>query len=227
MSQRSIFLFIIISLVSILILQKLIGNQLLVYYNNLATNIHYIHSNNYTVYIIYTLIYLILVAIGLPLIGPLSLIGGRFFGMYWATLLSLISIVIGSIFYVYALKFFFKKYLHTNANTLLNKFQKNISIYGYWYFLVLHFMVMVPLCVINTMIALEKIPFLTFATITFIGSIPAVALYSYAGDTLGSIHTFADILEPKFVIATLLCILIASIPILMTYIKKHKERLQP
>lgn len=164
---------------------------------------------------LYILFYIATVFIGLPIVVPISMLGGYLFGLWRGILYSLIGATIGSTGYFLLIKRT-RVIRHIRTSTeRLTQFQHSLHTYGPFYLLFLHFITIVPYIAINTLAALSHVPLSTFIWTTAVAAVPGLFLYSFAGTQLHTITSTGDIIKPPFFLALLLLALLALLPIII------------
>ena len=98
-------------------------------------------------------------------------------------------------------------------------FKKQMDVHGVNYILMLHFVTVVPYFVINTLAALSDISLVTFVWATIVGSIPIISVYAFAGRQLSYIQSVGDIFSPPIILAFVLLIVLACMPIILKRLK--------
>lgn len=183
----------------------------------------FLEKNYWNAVGIYIGIYAILVAVGVPSVAPLTLLGGFLFGVLSGAAYAVISGTIGSLVTFLFIRYLFGAVLQKRYKERLQRFNKQIQEHGVNYLLMLHFLSVVPYFVINSLAALTNISFWTFLWTTVIGSIPLALIYSFAGLQLSNIESARDIFSPSLIILLFLLVLLALMPIL---IRKYRRRLR-
>ena len=163
-------------------------------------------ANYYFSVAIYMLIYFIVIAFALPATGPMSLIGGFLFGAIRCTIYATIAATAGATISFLFLRTVFRKTIADKYANQLNKFRKGIDEYGSFYLLILHFLLVLPFFLINSLAALADISLLSFMWTTALGIIPAAFIYAFAGQQITTIQSADDILSAKVIIALVLLI---------------------
>lgn len=175
---------------------------------------HYLFS-----VLLYITIFSIIVACGLPLIFPLSLVGGFLYGLIPGLLFATLSCLIGSLFCFVVLRYVIGDWVKSWHNQRINRFNQQINTYGHSYLLMLHFLSVVPIFVINLLAAVAKVPLKTVAWVTIVGTLPLNFVCVLAGKQLSSIHSYKDIFSPTILALLALLILIACAPMIIRKFK--------
>ena len=120
-------------------------------------------------------------------------------------------------------RYVLSNYVGTWYGDRVEKFKAQITTQGASYLLMLHFVIVVPYFVINTLAAATDISLFTFVWTTLVGSIPIVSVYAFAGRQLSYINKIGDIFSPTIIIAFMLLILMACMPIIIRRFKKSVD----
>lgn len=155
---------------------------------------------------IYMLIYFIMIALSLPATAPMSLIGGFLFGVLRCTMYATIAATAGATISFLLLRTVFRTTIADKYANQLNKFRTGIDEYGSFYLLILHFLIVFPFFVINSLATLADIPLWTFVWTTALGFLPAAFIYAFAGQQITTIQSAWDILSVRVIIALVLLI---------------------
>lgn len=169
--------------------------------------------------LVYVALFSIIVACGLPLILPLSLIGGFLYGLIPGLIFATLSCLIGSMFSFIVLRYVISDWVRGWHNERINQFNQQVRKYGYSYLLMLHFLSVIPIFVINLLAAVAKVPLKTVAWVTILGTFPLNFLCVMAGRELSTITSFKDIFSPTILFFLALLVLIAVFPIIMRKLK--------
>ena len=159
--------------------------------------------------------YTLAMAASLPVVAPFSLLGGFLFETIPGACFSALSAVIGSIIYVVVFRHFFAASMHEQFKDQLEKFKKNMNVYGKSYLLILHFLAIVPFFMINTLAALADLSLWDVCWTTMVGSGPIFLLLALSGRELAHIQSIGDIFSPQFIIALVLLVALACMPIII------------
>lgn len=174
----------------------------------------------------YILLFSFIIACSLPLTGPLTLLGGFLFGVAQGSLFSVLAATAGCTIAFLLLR----KGMHEVANSRYHKytdrlsiFNKNIARYGVSYLLIMHFSTIVPYAFINVLAAMANISLATVVWTTAIGFIPTALVYTFASSRLLKISSMSDIFSFKVMLAFVLLILLALVPIFIRRIFRGKK----
>lgn len=187
------------------------------------------------------LIYITATALSFPAAWLLTVTIALIFGWVTTSLIVLISATIGaSILFLiarYALEEFFKQ----RAGNILNKMAKGFREDAVSYMLFLRMAPIFPFTLVNVVPAILGVPFTTFFWTTFVGIIPGVVAYSYAGEGLRSIVveraeacasgiapcgeplTPGDLVTTQILIAFVLLAIVSLIPVVLKRVRASKS----
>jgi len=171
--------------------------------------------------IIYSLTYIVIVALSIPIATFLTVFSGVVFGTVLGTIATVISASIGACFIFLTVK-------HSFGDTLLKKdipiktlkkIQDNIKTNEVYYLLFARIVPIFPFALVNIAPATIGVKSWTYFWTTFIGIIPGTAIYTYLGHNAGQITNIDDLFSPQILITLALLGGLSLIPV---FIKKHK-----
>lgn len=171
-------------------------------------------ENNYIhAVLVFIAFFILLIALTLPIVGPLTLLGGYLFGLLPGFTYSLIGSTVGSVGSFLLIKYVVGSILKDRYKDQLSTFQDKMQKHGYSYLLMLQLLSVVPFVVINTLAALTGVRLSTLCITTFIGTAPLIFIYAWAGRQLGTISSMRDILSPQLLLILLILAGISLLPI--------------
>lgn len=151
----------------------------------------------------------------------MALAGGSIFGPALGTLIVLISLTIGDSLGFLAARFLAGDWVRRRFTTQLEKVEAEIDRNGAFYLLSLRLMAAMPYFVVNLTFGLTTMRLTTFAPVSFVGLLPATALYVNAGTELSLIDSPGDVLSPQL-IATFA--LLAVLPLIARFAFRRMKR---
>ena len=178
-----------------------------------------VETNYFNSVLMYCVIFIIALIFGLPVVGPLTLLGGYLFGVFPATLYAIVSQTIGATTSFILIRYVFSSFMAARYNDRLAKFKKNMDRYGGRYLLILQFMVVIPFFIINVLAALTKVPFTTVLWTTILGCAPLSFAYALAGKELGTIESVYDIFSLHIILTFVLLILLVCMPMVLKWLR--------
>jgi uncharacterized membrane protein YdjX (TVP38/TMEM64 family) len=212
----------------LLILGGLAGLSALVYYSGigqylkleslqkqsgalkLAVEHHYFHS-----VIVFMLIYTLFIMCTIPVVGPLTMLGGYLFGIVPGFVYSLTASTLGAMLSFLIIRYALSSLLRNRYKEQLALFQEKMLKHGYSYLLMLQLLSVIPFVVINTLAAVTHVPLLTLFITTLIGTAPLLFVYSWAGKQFGTISSMQDIFSPQLLLIMFILALFSLLPILL------------
>lgn len=149
-------------------------------------------------------IYSFIIAVGIPAVAPLTILGGFLFGILFGALYAIIGATVGSIIAFFTVRYFFRDMIQHRYNEQLDFVNKQVRKYGARYLLLLQYASVIPFFVINSLAALSVISLWTFIWTTIVGFVPMALAYSFAGCQLAQLESVRDIISPWFLFVLLL-----------------------
>jgi len=169
---------------------------------------------------LYISFFIAIIAFSLPVTGPLTLLAGFLFGVLPGALFAIVGATMGASIAFLVFRSGLSGAAHTKYAQRLETFKRKISEHGVSYLLVLHFLTIIPYAIINVLAALAGIPFRTMVWTTAVGVIPTSFIYAFAGSQFMTITSMRDIFSSNVIIAFVLLILLAFMPIIIKWLKK-------
>jgi uncharacterized membrane protein YdjX (TVP38/TMEM64 family) len=135
----------------------------------------------------FVVVYAAAVAASLPGGVFLTLAAGLLFGHFWGTVLSVIGATIGAVLLFLAARHALADLLARKAGPVLDRLRPGLERDGLSYLLVLRLVPLFPFWLVNLAPALVGMRLGTYALGTFLGIIPATAVFAGIGAGLGEI----------------------------------------
>jgi len=183
---------------------------------------YYVGQHYLLAVLMYIAVYTLTIAIGIPGVAPLSLLGGYLFGVLLGTAYGALGATIGSLIAFLIVRYVLRNWVKRKFGNQLDGFNKQMQRYGANYLLMVHYASIIPFFLINSLAAVSDINWWTFVWTTVIGFIPIALLYSFAGRELATIRSVQDILTPPIITIFVILILLAFIPIVIKYYKRSE-----
>ncbi|WP_232322424.1 TVP38/TMEM64 family protein [Methylomonas lenta] len=147
----------------------------------------------------------------------IKVLGGFFFGFSLGAIYNVTATFLGCIvgFAIsrYALKDSFEKNYYERIKKVENEVEKN----GFYYFLILRLVMVVPYFLINITAGLSRISFKKYLLSTLLGVTPMSLVYANGGNQLEQINSISELLEPEVIVALILIAVALLVPV---FIKK-------
>lgn len=116
-----------------------------------------------------------------------TLSSGFFFGFYIGFLINIISITIGSLFFIILSKYFFVNYFNNYLLKYTDKLNKIIKKSSYEYLILIRLIFGIPLFVQNLFISTLEISKFKFILSSLIGFSPYFLIFSFVGDKISNL----------------------------------------
>ncbi len=177
--------------------------------------------------IVFIAISTLLIALTLPVTGPVAVSAGFLFGLVPGVCYSMISAMIGTAISFLIVRYAMSHITKNQYNAQLTAFKEQLHAYGYTYLITLQLLTIVPYFIINTLAALAGISFSTFMWTTALGSLPIIIIYAFAGRQLYMIQSWRDILSVNMLLLLLMLALLALLPMIVKKVRGiHKDVLE-
>ena len=147
----------------------------------------------------YMFVYMVLVALSLPIGAPMSMTGGFLFGTIPGVIFAVLASTAGASLLFLVVRYLIGDYVQKTYAHRLEVFNAAVAREGWHYLLSVRFVVMIPFFVINILAALTSIPFKTFFWTTALGVAPASLVFAFAGQQLMDIDSVRDIFSLEVV----------------------------
>lgn len=132
--------------------------------------------------LIFIAIYTVVTIIGIP--GTvLTIVGGCLFGLWYGTLISIISATLGALFAFWAARYLLQNYAQRKfkRNKKLVKYQAAVLEQPFYFVLTTRLIPISPYNLVNYLFGLTSINWLDYIFATFVGVIPGCFVYSWIG----------------------------------------------
>lgn len=189
-----------------------------------------ISNNIYSSAVIFLIVYVVAIALSLPIAGILSLFIGFVFPFPFSTMIVVFGATMGACILFYAAKTAFSEFFYEKVKPFLSRIKPEIEENGKLYLITLRLIPLIPFWLLNLAPAFLNIPVWTFAWTTFIGIIPGSLIYTYAGNSLNTIFakneefSIKSVFSTEILIALILIILFSLIPLIYKKWRKKNDR---
>lgn len=178
--------------------------------------------------LLYTGLYVIVVALSIPGATFMTLIGGLFFGQYLGTLLVVTAATLGATILFLSIKFASEKWINKKSQNWIQKMKEGFQKNAHYYLLTLRLIPLFPFVAVNLVAAILQIRLRTFIVGTFLGIIPGSFIYVSLGSGLSDILQKETIginfiLEPKMIFGLCGLGILSLLPVLYNYIKQKNH----
>jgi len=156
-----------------------------------------VEQNPITSGLIFMGLYIVTVALSLPIASLLTLLGGFLFGIFAGTIMIVTSATIGASIIFMVAKSAIGETLRDKAGPFYNKVAVNMRDNVIQYMFFVRLVPVMPFFVANILPALFNIKLRDFIFTTFFGIIPGTAVYTNIGRSLADIETLNDLVSPQ------------------------------
>ena len=175
---------------------------------------HFIENNYIFSVLIFFISCTVFINSPIPFAAVIKLLGGFFFGLYLGAFYNItattIACLIGFGISRYAFKDTFEKLYYKRLIGIENEIEKN----GFYYFLSLRLVLVVPYFLINILGGISRIPFKKYLFSTTVGVIPASFIYANGGSKLERINSVSELFGLDILFALALMIGLSLFPII-------------
>jgi uncharacterized membrane protein YdjX (TVP38/TMEM64 family) len=160
-------------------LQKIAENQALLQ--------SYVSAHLLLALLIYSLVYIAIVALSFPGAGLLSILGGFIFGWALSAPVTVVAATLGAILVFKIVQTSLGATIAERAGPFVQKLSRGFETDGFSYLLFLRLVPAFPFFAVNAVAGLTKMTLRTFAIGTLIGIIPGSFAFAWLGRGLGSV----------------------------------------
>ena len=169
----------------------------------------------------YCIIYIVTAILALPGAAILTIAGGSLFGMRDGIVLTACASTVGATITFLMTRTFGKQNVEKQYPTQMHALNTMLKQEGALYLLTLRLIPIIPFFLINILSGVTNIPLTHYILISFIGMMPGIILYTYAGTVFASITSLGDLMSGPILGIFLL---LALIPYLVVYcIRRYKK----
>lgn len=143
----------------------------------------------------------VMAALPVPGISMISFIGGMLFGFWQGALFSSLATALGNLGGFLIARFFLQEWVLKKYGESARIFQKKWQSEGVRTLLSFRLFPFIPSFVANLIMGTSSLHWWTFCWASWLGRIPMVVVYTWAGVEFIKIQSLADILSPKIILA--------------------------
>jgi len=181
-------------------------------------------QNYFKAVAIFMAVYTAVIALAIPGVPPLTMVGGFLFGFIPAGIYAIISATIGATISFLLIRYVLSGVIRGKYAQKLERFNQKIASQGAAsYLLTLQLMGLIPYFIINALAALTNVPTFTFIWTTCVGSIPIIFIYAFAGRQLYLVESVRDIFSPSIIALLLFLVVVSLLPLLFKSFTKDKD----
>lgn len=140
----------------------------------------------------------------LPMAAVIKVMGGYFFGFYYGAVYNISATLIACLLGFYLSRYALKDLFEAAYYKRLQKVEQEIEVNGFYYFLSLRLVMVVPYFIINVIAGISRVSFKHYLFATVLGVIPSSLIYANGGSKLEQIESVAQLLQPEYVVSLVL-----------------------
>ena len=144
---------------------------------------------------IFACIYIVAIALSLPVATPLTILSGFLFGRVLGTVIVVVSATVGATIIFVLTRFFFHRFFTRKFGDRLEVVNNEFTNHGFFDVLFLRLIPVIPFALINVGTALTSVRLQNYVLGTLLGIIPFTFIYVQAGTQLAHIKRVEDILS--------------------------------
>jgi uncharacterized membrane protein YdjX (TVP38/TMEM64 family) len=212
-------------LISLIIVAWYMGLHEYVTLDALRENRAYLESivaeNYYKAVVIYIFIFIAVIATALPGVPPLTMIGGFLFGFIQGGIYATFAATIGTTISFLLIRYVLSNVIRGKYAQKVDRFNEKIKSHGVAsYLLTMQLIGIIPYFLINALAALTDVPVQTFLWTTFVGSLPIIFIYSFAGRQLYLVKEVGDIFSPSIIALLVVLVLLTLMPLFLRFSRR-------
>ncbi|HSC25346.1 MAG TPA: VTT domain-containing protein [Candidatus Babeliales bacterium] len=170
---------------------------------------------------LFILVCVAVISLGMPGVPPLTMVGGFLFGFIPAGIYVSISATIGTTISFLLIRYVLGNVIRGKYAQKLDRFNEKIAVHGAAsYLLTMQLIGLIPYFIINILAALAHVSTFTFIWTTFVGSLPILFIYAFAGRQLALVESVGDIFSPSIIALLVVLVLVALIPIVLRFSRR-------
>ncbi len=173
----------------------------------------------------FVVLYVVVVALSLPIALMMTLVGGLLFGRWLGTVAIVIGATAGATILFLVARSTLGAVLCKKAEPLYDKIAANMKQNAVGYMLFMRLVPLFPFFLVNIVPALFKVRLRPYLITTFFGIMLGTFVYANVGRELGRIDSLADLVSPQSLIAIGLLGVIALVPVFYKQVKSRKKSL--
>ncbi|MDT8405686.1 MAG: VTT domain-containing protein [Methylococcales bacterium] len=160
----------------------------------------------------------------LPLAAVIKVLGGYFFGVYLGALFNILATVNACLLGFALSRYAFKSAFEAHFLKKLEEVEDAIERNGFYYFLSLRLMMVVPYFLINFVAGISRISFRHYFASSLLGVIPASIIYANGGSKLEQISSLTELFQGEVIGALLLILTLSLTPLILKRYQSHHKK---
>jgi uncharacterized membrane protein YdjX (TVP38/TMEM64 family) len=166
-------------------------------------------------------IYLAVIALLIPGMPPLTMVSGFLYGLLPGVLYAGIGAAGGATLSFLAIRYMLSNLVRGKYAQKLERFNEKIAVHGAaTYLLTMQLIGVIPYFIITTLAALANVSLFTFFWTTFVGSLPMLVIYTFAGRQLNFVESVSDIFSPSIILVLVILVAVSLLPLLLKFSRR-------
>jgi uncharacterized membrane protein YdjX (TVP38/TMEM64 family) len=180
-----------------------------------------VQTNYVRAVVTFIAIYIAVIAVAMPGVPPLTMIGGFLFGFIPGGIYASIAATAGTSISFLLIRYVLSGVIRGKYAEKLERFNEKISSHGVvGYLLTMQLIGVIPYFVINTLAALTDVSFKTFLWTTYVGSLPIILVYAFAGRQLYLVESVSDIFSPSIIALLVFLVVLTLMPLFLRFSRR-------
>lgn len=182
-------------------------------------------QNPWTMILGFSGLYIIMVALSLPLGTILILMAGAIFDLWVGTLIVCISDALGGTLAFLSTRFLLRDWARNTFGKSFKSFDEGFSKNKIYYLLFLRLVPIIPFFLVNLFSGLTKVSLNVFFWVTLFGSLPVNVVFINAGNQLASSEVVEGVLSDQALWSLVLAGIIMLAPIMFKWFKNKRAKI--
>lgn len=175
--------------------------------------------------IVFSLIYIVAVALSVPLATPLSILSGFLFGTVVGTLVVVFSATVGATAIFLLARYFFRDFFEEKFKARIDALKVESMVNGFRDILILRLIPAVPFALINVAAGFTRVRLREYVLATFLGIMPFSFVYVHAGMRLSEVSSLKDIASSETVMfLSRIAVVLVVLYLIKMYFPKRSPR---
>ncbi|WP_052065993.1 TVP38/TMEM64 family protein [Thalassospira australica] len=189
----------------------------------------FVADNPFSSVLFFMGLYIVSVALSLPIGSVLTITGGFLFGSVFATTYVVVAATIGATIVYLAARYAFYDLMRAKAGNAVRKMEQGFAENAFSYLMVLRLIPIFPFWLVNLVPALIGVKLRSFVLGTMTGIIPGSFVYASIGDGLGALFDqgktpdLGIIFEPRILTPIVGLAVLALLPVAYKKLRKPKN----
>ncbi len=176
--------------------------------------------------VLYLLVYVILVGLGLPVSGVLSVVAGLLFGLHFGLIIVLLAATCGALVSFLSSRYVFSDLIRKKYSTRVEHMEEKLKKNKFMYLLGMRLIPGIPFSLVNILAGLTSISTRDFILPTVLGMIPGTIVLVYTGNALKIVSDIKELKTAKIIVPVVSVVLIIIIMSILKRVLKNNKYLQ-